>query len=135
VHEIASGVTQTAVAVGIVTALGGALRNVLQELGPSVCETEWGKWVGGHAIIEFRYRDEDYVFRVYCFATERRALVVTNGYDKRRDPSPHRQTREIEIAVKRRTAWLEARDRARKAMEKQLADERSRAGQGPVRKR
>jgi hypothetical protein len=113
-------------------ALGGAMTRFLQRLGPGVCETEWGKWVEGNTI-EFRYRDEDYLFRVYCFQSDEDELRVTNGYDKKRDSSKKREDEEIARAVARQKAWRLEQARLGKAEAKAALDERSRERQGPGR--
>jgi phage-related protein len=98
-------------------AIGVAMRELLEELGVDVCDTEFGRQLGG-GLFEFRLRQDaeevlrrvgkeprhpepkgERVFlRVFC---GERVVLLLGGYDKGRDPSPRRQQREIEIARKR----------------------------------
>ena len=116
-------------------AIGRAMNEILQRLGPSVCESEWGKRVGNGKIIEFRYRDEDYLFRVYCFQVDPKTLKITNAYDKKSHPSESYEDDQIKLAVQRYTAWFNQQNSDEKQRSKALRDDESRARQGPTRSR
>jgi len=98
-------------------AIGVAMRELLEELGVGVCNTEFGRQLGG-GLFEFRLRQdaeevlrrvgkeprhgepkgERILLRVFCHAYGERVVLLLGGYDKGRDPRPRRQHREIEIA-------------------------------------
>ncbi len=98
-------------------AIGVAMRELLEELGVGVCDTEFGRPLGG-GLFEFRLRQdaeevlrrvgkeprygeskgERILLRVFCHAYGERVVLLLGGYDKGRDPRPRRQQREIEIA-------------------------------------
>jgi phage-related protein len=101
-------------------AIGVALRELLEELGIGVCDTEFGRQLGG-GLFEFRLRQdaeevlrrvgkeprhaeprgERIFLRVFCHAYGERVILLLGGYDKGRDPSSRRQQREIETARRR----------------------------------
>ena len=113
--------------------IGFAMSEVLQELGPGVCETEWGKWVHPN-IFEFRARDDDQItLRVYCHHVGDRLILLLHAYDKGEQPSKRHETKQIEAAKKRLIVWLEDQQRAEKAQEMAEADARAQAGLGPGR--
>lgn len=98
-------------------AMGVAMREVLEEMGVGVCETEFGRQLGG-GLFEFRLRQdaeevlrrvgkeprraeskgERILLRVFCHAYGDRVILLLGGYDKGRDPKGRRQQREIEGA-------------------------------------
>ena len=98
-------------------AMGVAMREVLEEMGVGVCETEFGRQLGG-GLFEFRLRQdaeevlrrvgkeprraepkgERILLRVFCHAYGDRVILLLGGYDKSRDPKERRQQREIEGA-------------------------------------
>lgn len=92
-------------------ALGYAFYRLLQRYGVGVCETEFGRRLGG-AIFEFRLRlsqrsdGESAVLRVFCHASADRVIVLLGGYDKARRPGTRRQDREIQLARRRLTDHL-----------------------------
>lgn len=103
-------------------AIGVAMRELLEELGIGVCDTEFGRQLGG-GLFEFRLRQdaeevlrrvgkeprraepkgERIFLRVFCHAYGERVVLLLGGYDKGRDPSSRRQQREIETARRRLT--------------------------------
>lgn len=115
--------------------IGFAMSEVLQEHGPDVCETEWGKWLDSN-IFEFRARDVDQItLRVYCHAAGDRLILLLHAYDKGEQPSKQHETKQIETAKKRLTEWRLEQDRLEKVRQKADADARSRAAMGPVQAR
>jgi hypothetical protein len=112
--------------------LGTAMNEVLQEHGPDVCETEWGKWVDGD-IFYFRARDAGITLRVYCHEKVGRVIVLLHGYDKGIRPAKSYEARQIGIAKRRLSAWQSGEKRARKAVRKAAADARARRGLRPSR--
>lgn len=118
--------------------LGAAMDAVLQRDGVGVCDTEFGKQLGG-GIFEFRVKgnpqaviDEErsrrgkqpkkidppaeaVLLRVFCHAYCGKVVLLLGGYDKASDPSPKRQNKEIETARARLRMFLEARKKAAKA--------------------
>ena len=98
-------------------AMGVAMREVLEEMGVGVCETEFGRQLGG-GLFEFRLRQnaeevlrrvgkephraepkgERILLRVFCHAYGDRVVLLLGGYDKGRDPKGRRQQREIDTA-------------------------------------
>jgi phage-related protein len=95
-------------------ALGYALFRLLQQYGAGVCETEFGRHLGG-GLFEFRLRlsarkdGETAVLRVFCHAAGDRVVLLLGAYDKGRDPTRRRQDREIEVARQRLTEYLSRR--------------------------
>ena len=101
-------------------ALGTAMSEVLQKHGIDVCETEYGKHLGG-GLFEFRLRhDSDEIIakhtsqrpddepdqgsillRVFCHAYGDKIVLLLAGYDKGEDPSKKRENSEVELARKR----------------------------------
>lgn len=88
--------------------VGTALREILQEQGSNVCASPYGKQLGG-GLFEFRLREGDLLFRVFCHAFGDQVVLLLSGYDKGEDPSKKRQDREIAEARKRLTAWKSAK--------------------------
>lgn len=84
--------------------IGTALREILQEQGSNVCASPYGKQLGG-GLFEFRLREDDLLFRVFCHAFGDQIVLLLSGYDKGEDPSKKRQNHEIAEARKRLTAW------------------------------
>jgi phage-related protein len=92
-------------------ALLAALREVLARSGLAVCGTQYGKQLGG-GLFELRIRHASEVrlaLRVFCPAYGHREVLVLGGYDKAADPSPRRQSREIELARARLADWKRRR--------------------------
>jgi hypothetical protein len=101
-------------------ALGTAMSEILEKHGIDVCETEYGKQLGG-GLFEFRLRhDSDEVIgkhtnrtpdsepdegpillRVFCHAYGDKIVLLLAGYDKGDDASKKRQDKEMELARKR----------------------------------
>lgn len=101
-------------------ALGTAMSEILEKHGLDVCETEYGKQLGG-GLFEFRLRhDSDEIIakhtnrkpddepdkgpillRVFCHAYGDKVVLLLAGYDKGDDASRKRENREIELARKR----------------------------------
>ena len=104
-------------------ALGRAMLDYLQELGPAVVGTNWGKPLG-KGLFEFRL-DQTYeqlagrqgsakaggqnkeriLLRVFCHAHGERLVLLLGGYDKGRRPSRRYQQEQIQLAVKRLKEW------------------------------
>jgi phage-related protein len=99
------------------------LSIILAELGPDVCQSEYGKALG-HGLTEFRLRhsaaevisahrpelleklalpqpDEPAILRVFFHAHADRLILLLGAYDKGSDPSDKRQQTEIALARKR----------------------------------
>lgn len=106
--------------------LFAAVEHVLKPMGTDVCSTEWGKNLG-QGLYEFRIRkslnaileefarvEEDYVhpagsgrqvlLRAFFVVSGRQIILLLSAYDKRKDPSPKRQRREIARARKQQRA-------------------------------
>lgn len=94
---------------------GAAMNSVLQHLGVAVCETKYGKQLGG-GLFEFRLRQdadsmepglppEKILLRGFCHAHGDKIVLLLGGYDKGEDPSRKRQQGEIEVARKRLADW------------------------------
>ncbi len=89
------------------TALGHAMREVLQEKGVGVCGTEFGRQLGS-GVFEFRLRrfveeaGEKILLRVFCHAYGNRIVLLLGGYDRGANPSPRRQYEEIAVSRRRR---------------------------------
>ncbi len=95
--------------------LGTAMSKVLQELGPAVCESEWGKQLGS-GLFEFRCRgDRGLLMRVYCHAYGKRVVLLLAGYDKGVHPSRSFESRQIGLARRRLVDWLDRQRRAVKS--------------------
>lgn len=84
--------------------LGTALREILQQQGVAVCGSSYGKQLG-QGLFEFRLREHELLFRIFCHTYGDRIVLLLSGYDKGADPSARRQQREIGQARKRLTAW------------------------------
>lgn len=94
-----------------------AIDVALRVKGPDVCRTEYGKALG-QGLFELRIRhDADTIrrkagepardepggsvlLRIFCHAYGDRVVLLLHGYDKGANPSPRRQSREIETARK-----------------------------------
>ena len=91
--------------------LGYALSRLLQQYGLDVCDTEFGRQLGG-GLFEFRLRlrahedGEAALLRVFCHARGDRVILLLGGYDKSKHPSRRRQDREIQVARRRLTEYL-----------------------------
>ena len=87
-------------------ALGYALYRLLQCYGVGICETEFGRQLGG-GLFEFRLRLSEHtdgeraILRVFCHATGDRVILLLGAYDKGRDPTRRRQAVEIRTARRR----------------------------------
>jgi len=107
--------------------LTAAIEHVLSVLGIDICESEWGKPLGG-GLYEFRIRrslrailtaasidataaasGRPVLLRVFCGFHGERVVLLYGGYDKQRDPSTRRQQREIRRARQVHMAWRERR--------------------------
>ena len=102
-----------------------AIRYVLAVEGIAICDTEWGKALGG-GLYEFRVRRSlaailssagisgtgrarrAVVVRVFCAFSGNKVVLLLGGYDKLRDPSAKRQQREIHAARATLAAWKRA---------------------------
>jgi hypothetical protein len=102
-----------------------AIRYVLAVEGIAICDTEWGKALGG-GLYEFRVRRSlatilssagiastgrarrTVVVRVFCSFSGNKVVLLLGGYDKLRDPSTKRQQREIAAARSTLAAWKRA---------------------------
>ena len=115
--------------------LEAALVNVLGVLGKDTCRSEWCKPLKG-GLYEFRVRrslhsilseagkslpedlrggvDRRVLLRVFCTFHGDRIVLLLGGYDKKRDPSPKRQNREIRAARRELKKWRE-KERSKEA--------------------
>lgn len=107
-----------------------ALPLILGELGPAVCDSEYGKPLGG-GFYEFRLRHDAaevikahrpdladklkppppegrVLLRIFFHAHGDRLILLLGAYDKLKDPSKKRQREEIEVARKRLKQWQRA---------------------------
>jgi hypothetical protein len=104
--------------------LAAAVKHVLAVHGIDICSGEWGKPLG-QGLYEFRVRrsldailslaeldhsgvpgaDQSVLLRVFCTFYGDKIVLLYNGYDKKRDPSPKRQQKEIAKARKLHAAW------------------------------
>jgi hypothetical protein len=102
-----------------------AVRHVLAVEGIAICDTEWGKALGG-GLYEFRVRRSLETIlrsagiadasrarravsvRVFCAFSGNKVIILLGGYDKLRDPSTKRQQREIAAARATLSAWKRA---------------------------
>jgi len=91
--------------------VGTALREILQEQGVAVCGTPFGRQLGS-GLFEFRLREGDLLLRAFCHAYGDKVILLLAAYDKSEDPSPKRQTKEIELAHRRLTDWQQRRRRS-----------------------
>lgn len=95
-------------------ALGYATYRLLQRYGVGICDTEFGRQLGG-GLFEFRLRlkapmdGESALLRVFCHATGDRVILLLGGYDKGKDPARRRQDHEIEVARRRLAEHLRRR--------------------------
>lgn len=103
-----------------------AIRHVLAVEGIGICDSEWGKALGG-GLYEFRVRRSltailssagvadagrarrAVLVRVFCAFSGNRVVILLGGYDKGRDPSVKRQQREIAAARATLSAWKRAK--------------------------
>lgn len=101
--------------------IGAAMNSVLQHLGIGVCETTYGKQLGG-GLFEFRVRQdagsvqpglppEKILLRAFCHAYGDKVVLLLGGYDKGEAPSKKRQQAEIELARARLAEWKVRRAR------------------------
>jgi len=102
-----------------------AIHLVLAVEGIAICDTEWGKALGG-GLYEFRVRRSlatilssagiadanrarrAVLVRVFCAFSGNKVIILLGGYDKLRDPSAKRQQREIAAARAALSAWKRA---------------------------
>jgi hypothetical protein len=109
------------------TVLGMALRHYLQELGPGVVDTRYGRALGG-SLYEFRLDDtvddvlthlgfrrkrklqsapgRAMLFRVFFHPHGNKVILLLAAYDKGRQPSKAYQQRQITLARKRLAEWM-----------------------------
>jgi hypothetical protein len=92
-------------------ALGYALYRLLQRYGVAICDTEFGRQLGG-GLFEFRLRlnahtdGEAALLRVFCHADSKRVILLLGGYDKGKHSSRRRQDREILVARRHLSEYL-----------------------------
>ena len=105
--------------------LRSVIENVLMVAGINICDSEWGKPLGG-GLYELRIRRAPslprgseqgeklpgdasaggpVLLRVFCVFYQSQAIGLLSGYDKGRDSSPRRQAREIALARKEQARW------------------------------
>lgn len=104
-------------------AIGVALTEVLQHLGPDVCRTDYGKNLGG-GLSEFRVsrdaeeilrkagkdpkpepREAKILLRVFFHAHGSKLILLLSGYDKAEHDSKPYQNEQIEAARKLLSDW------------------------------
>lgn len=110
--------------------IGAAMLEILQEEGPKVCGTRFGRQLGD-GVFEFRLDGDpqawidqararrgklprrngakgfDVQFRIFCHAHGDRIILLLGAYDKGHDVSKKRQQQEIAIAKKRLQEWTD----------------------------
>ena len=92
-------------------ALGYAIHRLLQRYGVGICDTEFGRQLGG-GLFEFRLRlrarsdGESALIRVFCHAADDRVILLLGGYDKGKDPERRPQDRQIKVARQRLSEYL-----------------------------
>jgi len=110
--------------------IGAAMLEILQEEGPNVCGTRFGRQLGG-GVFEFRLDGDPQAwidqgrakrgklprrrsakgwgiqYRVFCHAHGDRIILLLGAYDKGEDVSSKRQQQEIALAKKRLRDWTE----------------------------
>lgn len=110
-------------------AVTAALEEILAPMGINVCNTEFGKALGG-GLCELRIRQdadqllarvgkastcvaaerpEKILIRIFFHAHGGKFVLLVGGYDKARRSSPRHQQAEIELARKRLGAWKRRR--------------------------
>lgn len=114
------------------TVLQAAVDLVLARRGISVCESSWGKSLGG-GLFEFRVRkslhalhsetgrahsirtpgdDREVLLRLFCTFYGTKIVLLLSGYDKRSDASRRRQQAEIAHARRLLKSWQRAQQRS-----------------------
>ena len=107
--------------------LRSVIENVLMVAGINICDSEWGKPLGG-GLYELRIRRAPslprvseqgeklsgdtgaggpVLLRVFCVFYDNQTIALLSGYDKGRDSSHRRQAREIGLARKEQARWKE----------------------------
>jgi len=88
-------------------AVAGALGEILEHEGPSVCGTIWGRWLG-RGLFEFRIARPSapelggkLLLRVFCHAYGDKIVLLLGAYDKGRHDKASHQARQIAIARRR----------------------------------
>jgi hypothetical protein len=106
------------------------IENIVAPLGMNICDTEWGKPLGG-GLYEVRIRrtlsairtwgvpagdaepaaagERAVLLRLFVTFYGDRVVLLFQGYDKGKDPSERRQTKEIKTARKHLRAWTAQR--------------------------
>jgi hypothetical protein len=116
-------------------AMIAAIECFLEPRGLDVCATEYGRQLGD-GLFEFRLRHDeptirrkaglpsvgdggstDVLLRLFCHAYGQKVILLLGGYDKGKDPSSRRQSREIETA-RRNLRSFRLRQQRRSAGEK-----------------
>lgn len=108
--------------------LTAAITHVLAVRGIDICSGEWGKPLGD-GLYEFRVRrslqailneagepvpkdlagtDRKVLLRVFCTFHGKKIVLLFSGYDKGRDPSEKRQSKEIKVSRKLLKTWKRA---------------------------
>ena len=103
-------------------ALGRAMHDVLERLGPDVCGSKWGKWVAP-GVAEFRLRmtgqqvvnagwatsgmdtSEKILLRVFFHIHGEKIILLLEGYDKGASPNSRTQQAKIATAKQRLKEW------------------------------
>ncbi len=102
------------------------IERILTPLGIDVCDTEWGKTLGG-GLYEVRIRrtlsairtwgapagdaapaatgERAVLLRLFVTFHGNRVVLLFQGYDKGKDPSDRRQAKEIKTARRHLRAW------------------------------
>jgi hypothetical protein len=109
------------------------ISKILEPLGMSICDTEWGKPLGG-GLYEVRIRrklsairtwgapvedaepvpagERSVLLRLFVAFQGDRVVLLFQGYNKGKDPSERWQAKEIETARKHLKAWKSQQKRA-----------------------
>jgi len=112
--------------------IGLAMSEILEVNGINICDTEYGKNLGG-GLFEFRLRHgaddiaamfttrrpdakdkEPILLRIYCHAYGDKIVLLLAGYDKGADPSKKHENKEIQLARKRLTEFKLRRQRVQR---------------------
>jgi hypothetical protein len=106
------------------------IEKIVEPLGIGVCDTEWGKSLGG-GLYEVRIHrklsatltwgvpvgdagsapagERPVLLRLFVTFHGDRAVLLFQGYDKGKDPSERRQAKEIKTARKHLRSWKSQR--------------------------
>jgi hypothetical protein len=112
------------------TVVDAVIEHIVTPLGMDICDTEWGKPLGG-GLYEVRIRrtlsairtwgapagdaepaavgERAVLLRLFVTFHGDHVVLLFQGYDKGKDPSDRRQAKEIKIARRHLKAWTAQR--------------------------